>query len=142
MLAPMGLTPQQALICTMVLVGAADGEMTDREIGVMSASVQTVPAFQGMTSEELKQAMDVTVALMKEEDGLTRATMLICDALPPDLRETAYLLGCDVAAADNFAVQLELRMLEFLAGELRLTVEVTQALERAAQVRCRVPSKS
>ena len=36
----------EALVLTMVLVSAADGGMTDREIGVMSGLVQTLPAFQ------------------------------------------------------------------------------------------------
>ncbi len=139
MLAPMGLTPQQALICTMVLAGSADGDMTDREIGVMSANVQTMPAFQGMTSAALTQAMDVTVMLMKEEDGLTRAATLICDALPPDLRETAYLVACDVVAADNFAIEQERRMLDFLVEAFKLDQLLARALERAAQTRRRVP---
>ena len=45
MLAQIGLDPQEALVCTMVLVAATDGGITDREIGVMSGLVQTLPAF-------------------------------------------------------------------------------------------------
>ena len=40
------LNAPEALVLTMVLVAAADGGMTDREIGVMAGQVQTLPAFQ------------------------------------------------------------------------------------------------
>ena len=39
------LAAPEALVLTMVLVAAADGGMSDREIGVMSGIVQTLPAF-------------------------------------------------------------------------------------------------
>ena len=48
------LDAPEALVLTMVLVSAADGGMTDREIGVMSGLVQTLPAFQDFTSEQLR----------------------------------------------------------------------------------------
>ena len=54
MLARTGLDPQEALVCTMVLVAAADGGMTDREIGVMSGQVQTLPIFQDFSTERWK----------------------------------------------------------------------------------------
>lgn len=48
------LTPEEALICTMVLVAAADGSITDREIGVMAGLVQTLPAFHDFSAENLE----------------------------------------------------------------------------------------
>ena len=38
------LDASEALVLTMVLVAAADGGMTDREIGMMAGQVQTLPA--------------------------------------------------------------------------------------------------
>jgi len=53
------LDAQEALICTMVLVAAADGGMTDREIGVMAGQVQTLPAFREFSAERLDAATEV-----------------------------------------------------------------------------------
>ena len=39
------LDAPEALVLTMVLVAAADGGMSDREIGVMSGQVQTLRCF-------------------------------------------------------------------------------------------------
>ena len=79
MLARTGLDAQEALICTMVLVAAADGRMTDREIGVMAGQVQTLPVFHNFSSDRLDAATDAAVNLLNEEDGLNHAARLIRD---------------------------------------------------------------
>ncbi|MBV8915642.1 MAG: tellurite resistance TerB family protein, partial [Acetobacteraceae bacterium] len=99
------LAPPEALVLTMVLVAAADGGMTDREIGVMSGSVQTLPAFREFTSEQLDTATSAAVKLLNEDDGLQHAARLIRAALEPRLRETAYVLACEVVAANQVARQ-------------------------------------
>ena len=135
MLARTGLDPQEALVCTMVLVAAADGAITDREIGVMSGLVQTLPAFQDFSSERLEVASEAAIALLEEDEGLEHAGQMIRDALEPRLRETAYALACEVVAADRHAKQPVLRMLELVMAELRLEPLVAAAIERAARAR-------
>jgi len=141
MLARTGLDAQEALVCTMVLVAAADGAITDREIGVMSGLVQTLPAFQDFSSERLDVATDAAVGLLEEDDGLAHAGSMIRDALEPRLRETAYALACDVVAAERPPSQPVLRMLELVAGELRLDPLVAAAIERATKARHQLISK-
>ncbi len=136
MLARTGLDVQEALVCTMVLVAAADGAITDREIGVMAGVVQTLPVFHDFSSERLEVATDAAVDLLGEDDGLSHAGQMIRDALEPRLRETAYLLACEVVAADrDQATQPVLRMLELVLGELRLDPLVATAIERATKAR-------
>ena len=90
MLAVVGLEPQEALVCTMVLVAATDGGITDREIGVMAALVQTLPAFFNFSTQQLESATEAAINLLREDDGLNHAGSLIRQALDPALRETAY----------------------------------------------------
>jgi hypothetical protein len=134
MLTRSGLDAQEALVCTMVLVAAADG-ITDREIGVMSGLVQTLPAFHNFSSQHLQAAMDAAVSLLREEDGLSHAGKLVRDALEPRLRETAYALACEVVAADRFAKQSSLQMLELVMTELKVDPLIAAAIERAARAR-------
>jgi tellurite resistance protein len=134
MLARTGLDAQEALVCTMVLIAAADG-ITDREIGVMAGIVQTMPVFEGFSSERLAVATDAAVSLLREEDGLNHAARLIREALEPRLRETAYALACEVAAAGRLATQSALQMLEFVKDELELDPLAAAAIERAARAR-------
>ncbi|HSU07314.1 MAG TPA: tellurite resistance TerB family protein [Acetobacteraceae bacterium] len=127
--------PPEALVCTMVLVAAADGGMSDREIGVMAGQVQTLPAFRDFSSDQLAEAADTAVSLLNEDDGLRHAGRLIRAALSPQLRETAYALACEVVAADEVAGQESLQMLEFVQAELHLDPLVAAAIERGVRAR-------
>jgi len=136
MLARTDLDPQEALVCTMVLVAAAEtGGITDREIGVMATLVQTLPAFEGFSADQLQHAIDATINLLREEDGLAHAGRLIREALEPRLRETAYTLACEVVAADRVHGQSILHMLEFIGAELKLDSLVVAAIERGTRAR-------
>lgn len=136
MLARPGFDPQEALVCTMVLVAAADsGGITDRDIGVMASLVQTLPAFDGFSTEKLRHAADATIGLLREENGIAHAGRMIRDALEPRLRETAFALACEVIAAGRAQGQPVLEMLETLGRELRLDRLVIAAIERGARAR-------
>jgi tellurite resistance protein len=137
MLARTGLDLHEALVCTMVLLAAADNGISDREIGVMAGLVQTLPVFEDFSAERLRVATEAAVALLEEEDGLDHATRLIHEALPPRLRETAYVLACEVVAAEANASQPVLRMLEMVKAELGLDPLVSAAIERSTRARYR-----
>lgn len=139
MLAETSLKPQEALVCTMVLVAAAgEGGITDSEIGVMTGLMQTVPVFRGYSTDNLAAATDRAVELLREADGLAHAGRLIRDALPPRLRETAYALACEVAAADFFADRASVSILAEVRDELQLDPLVASAIERGTRARYQV----
>jgi tellurite resistance protein len=125
----------EALVLTMVLVSSADGGMTDREIGVMSGLVQTLPAFQDFTTGELSDVTERAVSLLHEDDGLAHAGSLIRAALNGKLRETAYFLACEVVAGGDGAKRQSLDMLEFVRGELALDKLISAAIERGVRAR-------
>lgn len=129
------LTAAEALVLTMVLVSVADGGITDREIGVMSGQVQTLPAFQDFTSERFKHVTDATADLLNEEDGLAHAARLMRQALTPNLRETAYALACEVIAGARGGKSQSLDMLEFVRTELGLDPLIAIAIERGVRAR-------
>jgi hypothetical protein len=125
----------EALVLTMVLVSAADGGMTDREIGIMSTLVQTLPAFQDFTREALADVTERAAELLHDDDGLAHAARLMRDALNPKLRETAYALSCEIVAGGQGARRQSLDMLDFVRGELGLDQLVSVAIERGARAR-------
>jgi hypothetical protein len=73
--------------------------------------------------------------LLDADDGLDRAFEVIRGALPPRLRETAYALACDVAAADGEPHQEVIRLLEMLRHRLDLDRLIAAAIERGARAR-------
>jgi uncharacterized membrane protein YebE (DUF533 family) len=135
MRAPDPMNAPEALVLTMVLVSAADGGITDREIGVMAGQVQTLPIFFDFTTEQLTEVTDAAVGLLREQNGLDHAARLIREALTPNLRETAYALACEVVAGDRGTKESSLRMLEFVRDELGLDPLVWAAIERGVRAR-------
>jgi len=129
------LNAPEALVLTMVLVAAADGSMTDREIGVMSGQVQTLPVFADFTTKRLVDVTDAAVRLLREENGLEHAGRLIRSALSPKLRETAYALACEVVAGEQGTKRQSLDMLELVRGELGLDPLISAAIERGVRAR-------
>jgi tellurite resistance protein len=127
-----------ALIYTMVLVSAAEGQITDPELQMMGRLVQSLPVFKDFETDRILALGRECAELLNKDDGLDLAIDLIARALPQPLRETAYALACDVAAADGRASQDELRMLEILRQRLHLDPLVTTAIERGAQARFRI----
>ncbi len=76
------LQPDTALIYTMVLMSAADGEMTDAELGGIGDSVRTLPAFAGYDDGRLAAEAEACADVLGGVDGLETVLNLIASALP------------------------------------------------------------
>jgi tellurite resistance protein len=126
-----------ALIHTMVLVSASEGRMSDRELQVMGRLVRDLPVFRGFDPERIIDVGNACVELLTQDDGLDVALAEIGAALPAPLRETAYALACDVAAADGRPAEAELQMLELIRHRLNIDRLAAAAIERGAQARHR-----
>jgi Tellurite resistance protein len=124
-----------ALIYTMVLVSASDRNMTDAEMRRIGELISDLPVFQDYNRAQLTQTAGSCADLLDVEDGLDKTLELIQVALPPKLRETAYALACDVAAADGKVTQEESRMLEMIRHRLNIDRLAAAAIERAARAR-------
>ncbi len=126
-----------ALIYVAVLMSAADHEMDDKEIEAIGDVVAHWPVFSGFDHHNISGTAADCVQLLGREDGLDVALQEIRKGLPERLFETAYLLACDIAAADGEATQEELRLLEMLGDTLELGWLERAALERASRARHR-----
>jgi tellurite resistance protein len=129
------LDPHGALICTMVIVSAADCDMTDAELSMIGDIVGHLPVFRGFDRDSLPGVLESCSQLLSREDGLEEAFAEIAAALPANLRETAYALACDVAAADGEAQQEELRVLELMRHRLNIDRLIAAGIERGARAR-------
>ena len=134
---PASFTVQDALVAAMVGVSASDENITARELLSISRMVDTLPIFEGYDNDRLRTIGQTVFDLLSEEDGLDALFGLMRDALPDSLRETAYALCCDVAAADGHAFQAELQFLLELRHELDIDRLHAAAIERGSAARHR-----
>jgi tellurite resistance protein len=131
------LSVQDALVAAMVGVSASDENMTAKELLSISRMVETLPVFEGYDQDRLRTIGQTVFDLFTEDDGLEALFGLMRDSLPDPLRETAYALCCDVAAADGHAFQAELQYLLELRHELGIDRLHAAAIERGSAARHR-----
>src|SRR5205814_8508569 len=99
--------------------------------------VKDLPVFRDFERRDLSRALNDCTELMARERGLEETLKAIKAALPAKLRETAYAIACDLAAADGEASQEELRILELIRDRLNIEPLIAAAIERAARARFR-----
>lgn len=124
-----------ALIHTMVMIAACDGDLNDAELLAIDHLVHTLPVFRDYQVDHLDADAAACAQLMAEEDGLDQTLEQIANGLPDKLTETAYLVACEVAAADHALLQEELRLLEILRHRLGVDRLHAAAIERGVRAR-------
>jgi len=131
------ITIQDALIYIMVTMSAVDRSMTDAELGQIGDITRTVPIFNDFNEERLLRVSRDCGAILSEQDGLDTVLLIVHDALPHNLYDTAYALAVEIAAADLHVEQEELRLLQLLRDRLGLDKLTCAAIERGAMARYR-----
>lgn len=126
-----------ALIYVMVVVSAADGNMSDGELRTIGHIVRTLPAFRGFDEHRLLAVSQECAAILQERDGFDAVLGLIKDAVPEGLRETAYWLALEVALTDSQVMLEEVRIVERLRRTLEIDRLVAAGFDRAAEARFR-----
>lgn len=126
----------QALIYVMVTMTGVDGRINNSELQRIGKLVEQLPVFRGFDTAGLTRiARDCGAILQQESGGLEAVLGLVKDAIPETLRETAYALAAEIAAADLAVAREELRFLAMLRDALALSKLVTAALERGVMAR-------
>ena len=128
----------EALVFVMVTTAAADQHLSETELSRIGTICDTLPIFAGLDRDRLVAHANACSAILREEDGLDQIIGFVRNTLPEPLRETAYAVAVDVAAADLSVHQEELLFLQALRDALDIDPLVVAAIERAARVRFRL----
>ncbi|GLQ15977.1 tellurite resistance TerB family protein [Maritalea porphyrae] len=134
----MSLSPQEALVYIMVMVSASDRRMSDEELGRIGSVVRNLPIFRDFTQDALPFVCGQCADALDNDNGMNNVLDLIAETIPPKLRDTAYAVAVEVAAADLDIRPEEVRILELLRGRLKVNKLTSAAIELAAQARHRV----
>lgn len=129
------IDPQAALIYIMVMVAAADNNLADSELQIIGDIVNHLPVFAQYDKKRLTKDLKDCAGMLGRDAGLEEALKTVKTAVPAKLRETAYALACDVAAAGREPSQEALRLLELLRHRLALDRLLAAAIERGARAR-------
>lgn len=133
--APETVPTSHAFIYLMVMVSAADGDMTDAEMSLIGDMVRHLPVFRGFDIEKLPEVAKSSTKHFADPDALHHVLDLIRASLPERLYETAYAIACDMAASDGGISQEEMRVLDLLRHGLSIDRLHAAAIERGAKAR-------
>jgi tellurite resistance protein len=129
------INTQQALIYVMVTMSGVQGNIADKELQAIGRVVSELPIFAGFDATKLTIIAEQCGEILQEEEGLTAVMGLVAEALSPKLKETAYAVAVEIAAADLAVGREELRFLAILRDRLNLDKLVTAAIERSVIAR-------
>jgi tellurite resistance protein len=127
-----------ALIYTMVIVSAADGSMSEKELKLIGEMTKVLPSFSGFDHSRLLAVCQECAQILQEPDGADAVIGLIDEGLPDVLHETAYWVALEVALADRRIALEELRILDALRRRLEIDKLVAAAIERGARAKYQV----
>lgn len=129
------LSPQDALVATMVAVSVSDAAIRTAELVEIEQMVNHLPVFADYDADRIARVAKLVFELFEDEDGLDALFGLVRASLPEKLFETAYAMACDVAAADGQLQQVELRFLLELREALLIDRLHAAAIERGSRAR-------
>jgi hypothetical protein len=128
----------EALVYIMVVMSAADRDMTDEELIRIGNIVRTWPVFVDFDDGRLVEVAQDCQKLLQQDGGLSQVLSVIGAVVPKRLHDTAYALAFEVAAVDLEMRLEELRILQLLRERLGIEPSVVEAIERAAKARHRM----
>jgi tellurite resistance protein len=132
---PGTISNHQALIYIMVMMSAVEGRIATEELTEMELLIRTLPIFSTFDRTRLMTVVQECGDILDDKEGMNTVLGLATNQLPAKLKETAYALAVEVAAADLVVGKEELRFLAILRDALGLDKLVTAAIERSAIAR-------
>jgi tellurite resistance protein len=129
------ISTEQALVYVMVMMSGVEGRIKAEELAELELLIRTLPVFQRFDQTRLATVVQECGDMLQVPEGLETVLGLVKDQLPVRLRETAYALAVEVAAADLVVGKEELRFLAILRDTLNLDKLTTAAIERSAIAR-------
>jgi tellurite resistance protein len=122
----------------MVVVAAADGTMSDKELRTIGELAHRLPAFRDFDQQRLLPISQECAQILQEDDGFDAVLGLVRDGLPEQLRETAYWMALEVALTDARIALEEVAVIDAIRRALSIDRLVAVALERGARARYQV----
>lgn len=129
------LSKHAALIYVMIMVSASDRNMKNIELSRIGAIVKRLPIFADYDVTRLTETASACADTLAGERGVDTALDSVANSLPPHLRETAYALALEIAAADLRVKPAEVKILQIIRERLEIDQLTAEALEKSILVR-------
>ena len=100
------LTKEEAFASFSLAAIAADGMITEEEANGLIVSLIRMKMFRGYNSNQMGALLNKLIGIVRKQ-GIDVLIAMAKDALPEDMRETAFAVSTDLALADGEIAQQE-----------------------------------
>lgn len=136
------LSPAEALIYAMFTASTVDRTVSTHELERIGSMVRELPVFKGYSRDWFADEAQACGKVLSKPGGVETVLEMIREVLPPELRETAYVLTAEVVESDLNLRKEERHFLAMLAAKLSLEPLVVAALDRAVRARLKSAAAS
>jgi hypothetical protein len=108
------LNPNDALIYSMTLSSAIDGEISNKEMQFIQTCINNLPIFKTYNSEDLEKTLSMFFELLSGDNDPETIIELIDQALDKKNKYIAYALSVEIMMVEENFTNEKLRLLELL----------------------------
>ncbi len=116
------LTSQEAYAGVLLGASACDGHIADDEVQGLMTALFRMKLYQRFTDKQYSQMFNKLLAVLKKK-GVDVLVDACAEALPGELRETAFANACDIVLADGVVEPDEKQFVDNLQRKLAIANE-------------------
>lgn len=116
---PHSLSQAEALAAIAVAAVAADGYLLDEERERLFSLISTLQIFKGYSEQRRLKLLEKLFELLRQKGGLS-LVYFAKDAIPPQLRETAFGVATEIVLSDGVLTFKEKEFLQHLQETLEI----------------------
>lgn len=113
------LGPAESFAAIALIAVASDGYITDTECQALSTTLSRMQLFRSYPNDVMRRMFDKLLSILQRE-GLEVLFNAAIDALPHDLKETAFAVTTDIVLADGQVTSEEEKLLNDLYRALEI----------------------
>tara|TARA_Y100001954_G_C15615336_1_gene504976 strand:+ start:305 stop:712 length:408 start_codon:yes stop_codon:yes gene_type:complete len=106
------LNPNDALIYSMTLSSAIDGEVSKKEMQFIESCIKNLPIFNSFSIENLSSTINMFFELLRADSDPETIIELIDKSLDKKTKHVAYALSVEIMMVEENFTNEKLRLLE------------------------------
>jgi|CXWL01.1.fsa_nt_gi uncharacterized tellurite resistance protein B-like protein len=130
------LTKQEAVAAVLLITVAADGNISSEEVESVIAISNRMQLLRSQTADQFNEMMRKLIGILQKQGYeflLNKAT----EAMPADLKQTAFAVAADLMFADGFIEEKEKTVIEAIQRAMQIPDDLALKIVEVLQIKNR-----
>ena len=129
------LNPIDALIYSMTLSAAIDGEISEKEMNTIDYLISSLPIFKEHNQGDTKKTMGTCMEILRADSNVEELIALIDKSLNKNHKKIAYILSLEIMMVDQNFTNEKLRLLEIFENIFQIHSLETTAIKHSVKIK-------